>query len=64
MSDGEPAAAETANGVAAMAAKAEQEPLPPLSDRDFKIYNSLADKMDAFVRFASLALLCMPRGKA
>lgn len=26
------------------------EELPPLSDRDFKIYNRLAEKMDYFVR--------------
>jgi hypothetical protein len=65
MSDGEPAAAETATGKAATAkAKAEQEPLPPLSDRDFKIYNALADRMDAFVRLSGLPLPCMPCEKA
>lgn len=27
-----------------------KEELPPLSDRDFKIYNRLAEKMNYFVR--------------
>ena len=30
--------------------KAEEEKLPPLSAKDFKIYNSLAETMDHFVR--------------
>lgn len=33
--------------------KVEVEELPPLSDRDFKIYNRLADKMDYFVSLIS-----------
>jgi hypothetical protein len=36
-------------------AKAEsKEELPPLSDRDFRAFNRMADKMDLFVSSSSL----------
>lgn len=32
--------------------KSAQEKLPPLSDRDFRIYNNMADHMELFVSHA------------
>jgi hypothetical protein len=40
-----PAADENSKGSSA----GEDKPLPPLSPADFRVYNSLAERMDAFV---------------
>jgi hypothetical protein len=43
--------------VAVETGNAEQAELPPLSDRDFRAYNRLAEKMDYFVRLLQLPLI-------